>query len=89
MKMLARSKRRAPAQQYETLVETEAAVSRIRAQFADTKNSLAVEKEYNSSPEGILKTALQSLLGARKAMTSARREIGVAIATLRQVLPNK
>ena len=86
MKTPRRSKRQSPANQYESPVDTEAAVGRIRAQFENTKNSLADEKEYSASPEGVLRTALQALLGARKAMTTARRETGVAIATLRQVL---
>ncbi|HET6408741.1 MAG TPA: hypothetical protein VFG14_12725 [Chthoniobacteraceae bacterium] len=54
-----------------------------------TKNSLAEEKEYESSPEGVLSSALHALLGARKAMTAARRELGAAIVTLRWVLPKK
>ena len=89
MKTTRHSKRQASAQPYESAAETLAAVGRIRAQFENTKNSLADEKEYDTSPEGVLRSALQALLGARKAMTSARRELGVAIVTIRRVLAKK
>jgi hypothetical protein len=89
MKTSRHSKRQASAHPYETAGETQAAVGRIRAQFENTKSSLAEEKEYNASPEGILRSALHALLDARKAMTAARRELGLAIETLRRVLPKE
>lgn len=89
MKTPRRPKRQVPAQCYESPGETEAAVDRIHAQFERTKKSLSEEKEYNSSPESVLKSTLQALLDARKAVTTARKELGVAIVTLRRRLLGK
>ena len=89
MKTTRHPKRQASAHPYESTGETQAAVGRIRAQFENTKNSLAEEKEYDASPEGVLRSTLQALLCARKAMNSARRELDVAIVTLRRVLPKQ
>ncbi len=84
-----RPRRQPSTQRYESPRETEEAVDRIHAQFERTKNSLSKEKAYDSSPEGIIKSTLQNLLNARKAVTSARKELGVAIVALRRILPAK
>lgn len=89
MKTTHRPKRQVSAQPYESARETQAAVGRIRSQFENTKNSLAEEKAYDASPEGVLRSTLQALLDARTAMTSARRELGVAIVAIRRILPTK
>jgi hypothetical protein len=89
MKTPRRLKRQTSAQRYESPSETEAAVDRIHAQFERTKRSLSEEKEYNLSPEGVMKSTLQALLDARKAVTKARKELGVAIVALRRRLPGK
>lgn len=81
--------RQASPQRYEPPRETEAALGRIHAQFERTKRSLAEEKEYDPSPEGVATSALRALLDARRAVTSARRELGVAIGALRQALPRQ
>jgi len=76
-------------QRYESPQETEAAVERIHAQFEHTKSSLNKMKEADSGTDALLKSTLQSLLDARKAITSVRKELGSAIAALRRISPRK
>jgi hypothetical protein len=73
---------------YETRAETEAAIARIHGHFEKTKQALAEEKG-RSSPEGVLRSTLQALLTARKAMVTAREELDRAIVVLRRSLPRK
>jgi hypothetical protein len=74
---------------YETSAETEAAVARIHGHFEKAKETLAEEKQRLSSPEGVLRSTLQALLTARKAMATAREELDRSIAVLRRSLPRK
>ena len=74
---------------YEAPTETEAAIARIRGHFEKTKETLAEEKKRGSSPEGVLRSTLQALLTARKAMAIAREELDRSIAVLRRSLPRK
>jgi hypothetical protein len=74
---------------YETPDETEAAIARIHGHFEKTKQTLAEEKKGRPSPEGALRSTLQSLLTARKAMVTAREELDRAIVVLRRSLPRK
>jgi hypothetical protein len=73
---------------YEAPTETEAAIARIHGHFEKAKRSLAEEKR-RSSPEGVLRSTLQALLTARKAMATAREELDRSIAVLRRSLPRK
>ena len=74
---------------YEAPTETEAAIARIRGHFEKAKETLAEEKKRRSSPEGVLRSTLQALLTARKAMAIAREELDRSIAVLRRSLPRK
>ena len=74
---------------YEAPTETEAAIARIRGHFEKAKETLAEEKQRLSSPEGVLRSTLQALLTARKAMAIAREELDRSIAVLRRSLPRK
>jgi hypothetical protein len=74
---------------YETPAETEAAIARIHGHFEKTKQTLDEEKKRRSSPEGVLRSTLQALLTARKAVATAREELDRSIAVLRRSLPRK
>jgi hypothetical protein len=74
---------------YETSAETEAAIARIHGHFEKTKQALSEEKNRQSSPEEVLRSTLQALLAARKAMATAREELDRSIAVLRRSLPRK
>lgn len=74
---------------YESAGETTAAIGRIHALFEKSKTSLAAEKKFRASPEGVLRSTLQTLLNTRKAVVAARKEIDAAIITLRRSLPRK
>ena len=84
-----RKKRRKAGVVYEAPTETEAAIARIRGHFEKAKETLAEEKKRRSSPEGVLRSTLQALLTARKAMAIAREELDRSIAVLRRSLPRK
>jgi hypothetical protein len=73
---------------YEAPAQTEAAIARIHGHFEKAKQSLAEEKR-RSSPEAVLRSTLQALLTARKAMATAREELDRSIAVLRRSLPRK
>ena len=57
---------------YEASTETEAAIARIHGHFESSGNASSEEKKRRSSPEGVLRSTLQALLTARKAMAIAR-----------------
>ena len=82
-------KKRSKAVVYEAPTETEAAIARIHRHFEKAKETLAEEKKRRSSPEGVLRSTLQALLTARKAMAIAREELDRSIAVLRRSLPRK
>ena len=74
---------------YETPAETEAAIARIHGHFEKSKHALSEEKQKRSSPEGVLRSTLQALLTARKAVATAREELDRSIGVLRRSLPRK
>ena len=74
---------------YEAPAATEAAIARIRGHFEKAKETLAEEKKRGSSPEGVLRSTLDALLTARKALATAREELDRSIAVLRRSLPRK
>ena len=74
---------------HETPAQTKAAIARIHGHFEKTKEALAEEKKRRSSPEEVLRSTLQALLTARKAMATARQELDRSIAVLRRSLPRK
>ena len=74
---------------YEAPAVTEAAIARIHGHFEKAKETLAEEKKRRSSPEGVLRSTLDALLTARKALATAREELDRSIAILRRSLPRK
>lgn len=74
-------------EKYEPSHETRSAIERIHRHFEESKKGLAAEKLRAASPEGLLRTTLQTLLRARKAIVATRKELDQAIVTLRRSLP--
>ena len=74
---------------YEAPAVTEAAIARIHGHFEKAKETLAEEKKGRSSPEAVLRSTLDALLTARKALATAREELDRSIAVLRRSLPRK
>lgn len=75
----------ARAAKYESSHETRKAIDRIRGHFEASKKGLDLERA--ASPEGVLRTTLQALLQARQAIVATRKELDLAIVTLRRSLP--
>lgn len=84
-----RQKRPKANSAYESPAETNAAIERIHGHFERAKKSRAVEKERESSPEAVLRSTLQALLVARKAMAIARENLDLSISALRRSLPRR
>ena len=74
---------------YEAPGKTEAAIARIHGHFEKAKLSLAEEEKKRPSPEEVLRSTLQAMLTARKAIATAREELDRSIAVLRRSLPRK
>ena len=83
----AKRRKTASSRKYESSGETKAAIARIHDCFEESKQELAAEKEKAASPEGVLRSALQALLKARKTVAATRQELDEAISLVRRSLP--
>lgn len=76
-----------PSRRYESPKETKEAIARIHGCFEQAKTKLRAERVKAASPEGMLRSTLQTLLKARKTIAVTRRELDQAIVALRRRLP--